>query len=166
VPDNGEVGGRIYKANAAPVGSPWMWTLAFGHHEDSTTHGDARGRSGGIRKSRRRELRNFDLAWRPLIAPTGRPPKFCRAGMAKAPQLTGCIKMFRVLFLAAAAVAVAGCARSESAAEAAFRADDAKCKSYGADPGTEAYVDCRLAIDMQKGNAEAEAARQRARTRR
>jgi hypothetical protein len=37
---------------------------------------------------------------------------------------------------------------------------------FGADPGTEAYVDCRLAIDMQKGNAEAEAARQRARTRR
>jgi hypothetical protein len=26
---NGEVVGRIYKANAAPVGSPWMWTLAF-----------------------------------------------------------------------------------------------------------------------------------------
>jgi outer membrane lipoprotein SlyB len=83
--------------------------------------------------------------------------------MAKAPQLTGRINMFRVLFLAAAAVALAGCARSESAAEAAFRADDAKCKSYGADPGTHA---CRLAIDMQKATAEAEAARQRARTRR
>ena len=26
--------GRIMKVNAAPVGSPWMWTLAFGHHED------------------------------------------------------------------------------------------------------------------------------------
>ena len=32
--------GRIFKANAAPVGSPWMWTLAFGHYEDRTpTHG-------------------------------------------------------------------------------------------------------------------------------
>jgi hypothetical protein len=32
--------GRIFKANAAPVGSPWMWTLAFGHHEDRPpTHG-------------------------------------------------------------------------------------------------------------------------------
>jgi predicted nucleotidyltransferase len=32
--------GRIFKANAAPVGSPWMWTLAFGHREDHTpTHG-------------------------------------------------------------------------------------------------------------------------------
>jgi hypothetical protein len=37
---NGEIVGRIYKASAAPVGSPWMWTLAFGHHEDRTpTHG-------------------------------------------------------------------------------------------------------------------------------
>jgi hypothetical protein len=31
---SGEVVGRIFKANAAPVGSPWMWTLAVGHHED------------------------------------------------------------------------------------------------------------------------------------
>jgi hypothetical protein len=36
----GKIVGRIYKAAAAPVGSPWMWTLAFGHHEDRTpTHG-------------------------------------------------------------------------------------------------------------------------------
>jgi len=36
----GKVVGRIYKASAAPVGSPWMWTLAFGHHEDRMpTHG-------------------------------------------------------------------------------------------------------------------------------
>src|SRR5262249_22920592 len=32
--------GRIMKVHAAPEGSPWMWTLAFGHHEDRTpTHG-------------------------------------------------------------------------------------------------------------------------------
>jgi hypothetical protein len=30
---NGEVVGRIFKANAAPVGAPWMWTLS---------HADAR----------------------------------------------------------------------------------------------------------------------------
>jgi len=30
---DGAVVGRIFKVNAAPVGSPWMWTLAFGHHE-------------------------------------------------------------------------------------------------------------------------------------
>jgi hypothetical protein len=36
----GAVVGRIFKVNAAPVGTPWMWTLAFGHHEDRTpTHG-------------------------------------------------------------------------------------------------------------------------------
>jgi hypothetical protein len=26
--------GRIMKAAAAPVRTPWMWTLAFGQHED------------------------------------------------------------------------------------------------------------------------------------
>jgi hypothetical protein len=46
---NGEVVGRIYKANAAPVGSPWMWTLAFGHHEDrSPTKGYAATRETAI----------------------------------------------------------------------------------------------------------------------
>jgi len=37
---DGAVVGCIFKVHAAPVGSPWMWTLAFGHHEDRTpTHG-------------------------------------------------------------------------------------------------------------------------------
>jgi hypothetical protein len=28
------------QANAGPIDAPWMWTLAFGHHEDRTpTHG-------------------------------------------------------------------------------------------------------------------------------
>jgi hypothetical protein len=37
---NGAVVGRIFKVHAAPVGMPWMWTLAFGHHEDrAPTHG-------------------------------------------------------------------------------------------------------------------------------
>jgi len=37
---DGAVVGRIFKARAAPVGTPWMWTLMFGHHEDRTpTHG-------------------------------------------------------------------------------------------------------------------------------
>jgi hypothetical protein len=36
---DGVVVGRIIKA-ASPVGSPWMWTLAFGHHKGrSPTHG-------------------------------------------------------------------------------------------------------------------------------
>ena len=37
---DGAVVGRILKVHAAPVGTPWMWTLAFGHHGDRTpTHG-------------------------------------------------------------------------------------------------------------------------------
>ena len=37
---DGAVVGRIMKVHAAPEGSPWMWTLGFGHHEDRTpTHG-------------------------------------------------------------------------------------------------------------------------------
>ncbi len=36
---DGIVVGRILKVHAAPVGTPWMWTLAFGQHEDRTpTH--------------------------------------------------------------------------------------------------------------------------------
>jgi hypothetical protein len=37
--DGGGVG-RIFKAAASPVGTPWMWTPAFGHHADrAPTHG-------------------------------------------------------------------------------------------------------------------------------
>jgi hypothetical protein len=47
------------KANAAPVGPPWMWTLAFGHHEGrSPTHAYAATREAAMAafaKSWRRE---------------------------------------------------------------------------------------------------------------
>ena len=44
---NGEVVGRIFKANAAPVGSPWMWTLIFPHQQGRTpTHGYEPTREG------------------------------------------------------------------------------------------------------------------------
>ena len=33
---DGLVVGRILKAAAAPIGTPWLWTLAHGHHEDRT----------------------------------------------------------------------------------------------------------------------------------
>src|ERR1700745_1169894 len=36
----GKAVGRIFKVHAAPEGTPWMWTLLFGYHEDRTpTHG-------------------------------------------------------------------------------------------------------------------------------
>jgi len=46
---DGVVVGRIMKVAAPPVGSPWMWTLAFGHHEDRTpTHGYAETREAAM----------------------------------------------------------------------------------------------------------------------
>jgi hypothetical protein len=46
---DGVVVGRIFKANASPVGASWMWTLAFGHHEDRTpTHGYAATREAAM----------------------------------------------------------------------------------------------------------------------
>jgi hypothetical protein len=45
----GEVVGRIMKAAAAPVGQPWLWTLAYGYHEDRTpTHGYEPTREGAM----------------------------------------------------------------------------------------------------------------------
>jgi hypothetical protein len=56
---DGFVVGRIFKVHAAPVGSPWMRTLAFGGHEDRTpTHGYAATREAAMAafaKSWRRE---------------------------------------------------------------------------------------------------------------
>ncbi len=54
----GVVVGRVYKAKAAPVGSPWMWALIFPHHEGRTpTHGyAATGEAAmAVAKSWRRE---------------------------------------------------------------------------------------------------------------
>jgi hypothetical protein len=46
---DGTVVGRIFKVNAAPVGTPWMWTLVFGHHEDRTsTHSYANTREDAV----------------------------------------------------------------------------------------------------------------------
>jgi hypothetical protein len=46
---DGVVVGRIMETAAAPVGQPWMWTLAFGHHEDRTpTHGYAATREDAM----------------------------------------------------------------------------------------------------------------------
>jgi len=51
--------GRIFKVHAAPAGTPWMWTLGFGHHEDRTpAHGYAATREDAMvafAKSWRRE---------------------------------------------------------------------------------------------------------------
>jgi hypothetical protein len=56
---DGVVVGRIFKANAGPVGRTWMWTLAFGYDRDrNPTHGYAATREAAMAafaKSWRRE---------------------------------------------------------------------------------------------------------------
>jgi hypothetical protein len=49
---DGTVVGRIMKVHAAPVGTPWMWTLAFGHHNRWLMHGyePTREADGGVRQ--------------------------------------------------------------------------------------------------------------------
>jgi hypothetical protein len=55
----GDVVGRIFRANASPVGASRMWTLAFGHHEDRTpTHGYEPTREAAMS---REELEHEDL---------------------------------------------------------------------------------------------------------
>jgi hypothetical protein len=61
----GVVVGRIMKAAAAPVGTPWMWTLAFGQHEDCTpTH--------GYEATREAAMAAFAKSW---PVETSRPPR-------------------------------------------------------------------------------------------
>jgi hypothetical protein len=46
---DGAVVGPHLPGHAAPVGMPWMWTLAFGHHEDrKPTHGYAATREAAM----------------------------------------------------------------------------------------------------------------------
>jgi hypothetical protein len=67
---DGAVVGRIFHATASPVGSPRMWTLAFGHHEDRTpTQGYAATREAAMAafaKSWRRGVNNDDARHRSL----------------------------------------------------------------------------------------------------
>jgi len=45
----GVVVGRIFRANAAPVGAPWMWTLLFEHQVNRTPkHGYAATREDAM----------------------------------------------------------------------------------------------------------------------
>jgi hypothetical protein len=45
----GVVVGRIFQANAAPVGSPWMWSFIIPHHEGrKPTHGYAATREAAM----------------------------------------------------------------------------------------------------------------------
>jgi hypothetical protein len=52
-----EVVGRIMKAAAAPVGTPWLWTLAYGQHED-------RSPIYGYEPTREAAMAAFAKSWR------------------------------------------------------------------------------------------------------
>ena len=59
---DGAVVGRIMRAKAAPVDAPWLWTVAFGHHEDRTpTH--------GYEPTREAAMAAFAKSWRREKAP-------------------------------------------------------------------------------------------------
>ena len=48
------------KAATAPVGEPWLWTLAFGQHEDRTpTH--------GYEPTREAAMSSFAKSWRGVV---------------------------------------------------------------------------------------------------
>jgi hypothetical protein len=54
---DGVVVGRIMRAAAAPVGSSWMWTLLFEHHQGRTpTH--------GYEPTREEAMAAFAKSWR------------------------------------------------------------------------------------------------------
>jgi hypothetical protein len=60
---DGVVVGRIFNSTASPVGSPWMWTLIFGYHEDrSPTH--------GYEATREAAMAAFAKSWRREQSPT------------------------------------------------------------------------------------------------
>ena len=87
---DGEIVGRIYKANAAPVGSSWMWTLVFWHHDDrSPTDGHAATRP------REAAMAAFARSWRregaalPLARPLALIPAWGLSRLTEARQ-NGC----------------------------------------------------------------------------
>jgi hypothetical protein len=53
---DGVVVGRIMKVHAAPVGSPWMWTLMVGYEDRTPTHGYA--------ETRETAMAAFAKSWR------------------------------------------------------------------------------------------------------
>jgi len=85
---NGAVVGRIFKANAAPVESPWMWTLIFPHHEDRTpTHGyeaTPRGRDGGLCQELAAQMSDLSTKSLGRSAPLGPQKHACDVAAGRA----------------------------------------------------------------------------------
>jgi hypothetical protein len=54
----------------------------------------------------------------------------------------------RKIAILCAFLALCGCGHSQTAEQIAA-AQDQKCRNFGAKPGTQAYIDCRLQLDRQ-----------------
>ncbi len=51
------------------------------------------------------------------------------------------------------AVALVSCGPPRPTVEQLAASDDAQCRSYGAQPGTDTYVQCRMSINQQRQQA-------------
>jgi hypothetical protein len=58
--------------------------------------------------------------------------------------------MIRAGLIVAIAVLAASCGINQQIRQNIAASDDAECRSYGAQPGTEAYFQCRMAKDQQR----------------
>src|SRR5262245_42571425 len=77
---DGVVVGRIFKANAAPVDAPWMWTLLLEHHKDRTpTHGYAETREDAstmLSVCQISPLVRTIISWEPRLSRGTRPIRY------------------------------------------------------------------------------------------
>jgi hypothetical protein len=74
--------------------------------------------------------------------------------------------MIKLLLAGCAALALSGCVTPEERAELRAQAkvaDDAECRSYGAQVGTDTYVACRLIKEQRRDDQQAAADRENAR---
>ncbi len=61
----------------------------------------------------------------------------------------------RVIFAFGPALGLSGCVTDKEMQFRLAQQDDVKCQSYGAKPGTPAYVQCRTQLDAAKTQADA-----------
>jgi hypothetical protein len=62
------------------------------------------------------------------------------------------MNLMRAVIVFIALLSLAGCAGHGPTRDYVGEADDAKCRSYGAKPGTDAYVACRSRIGAARQN--------------
>ncbi len=58
--------------------------------------------------------------------------------------------MHRLFWVFAVAFSCSACMNAEERSAAIAASDDSACQSYGAQPGSEAYFQCRMAKDQQR----------------